>query len=201
MIVDEVMPVAEYRVRVRSAVRADLETTWAAVHEANLFADPWVRGLFAIRDLPTRLWHRLRGQPAESVPRSITFRDIAEMPNWVVLGEDPPRETVLGSVGRFWQHDYGIREVAPSEFAGFAETGYAKTVAAIRLERLVDGRTLMTYESRTTTTSAEARRRFRLYWVVLRFGIWLVMKRSLAAIRAEAEGSSTLLGSAKRGSS
>jgi hypothetical protein len=187
MLLDQFMPAPQYSVRVRAAVRADIDTTWAAVHEANLFADRWVRALFGLRDGPTRLWHRLRGRPDQQVPRSITFDDIAQLPSWMVLGENPPHEAILGSVGRFWQHDYGWREVPPEEFAAFNEPGYAKTLAAMRLQRLIDGRTLVTYDSRTSTTSDDARRRFRLYWLVLRFGIWLVMKRALAAIQSEAE--------------
>ena len=187
MILDDVMPAPPYSVMVQATVRADVDTTWTAVHDANLFADRWVLTLFALRDAPARLWHRLRGQSDEQMPRSFTFDDIAQLPGWTVLGEAPPHETVLGSVGQFWRHDYGWRDIAPSEFVGFDEPGYAKTVAAMRLQPLGGGRTLVTYESRTTTTSEEARRRFQLYWLLLKPGIWLVMKRAVAAIRAEAE--------------
>ena len=187
MILDEVMPAPEFSVRVRATVRADLETTWAALPEANLFAYRWVRMLFGLRDAPTRLWYRIRGREVDPAPRSITLRDIAELPGWGVLGEAAPREIVLGSVGQFWRSDYGWRDVAASEFAGFSEPGFAKTVAALRLDPLADGRTLVTYESQTATTSRNARWRFRLYWLLLKPGAWLVMGRALAAIRAEAE--------------
>lgn len=194
MILDQVMPHPDHAVVAHAVVEADAATTWRAVHEANLFADRAVRWLFALRDLPSFLWERARGRSAELVPPSITFDDIAQLEGWMLLGEEPRRELVAGSIGRFWQRDYGSIDVAPSEFAGFDEPGFAKTAAGISIRSYGDRRTLLSYESRTSTTSADAARQFGRYWFVLRPFVGLVMRRAVAAIRVEAERASAEVG-------
>lgn len=187
MILDDVMPEPEHAVVAHTLVNADAAATWRAIHEANLFADRSVRWLVALRDLPTFAWNWVRRRPAELVPPSITFDDIVQLEGWMLLGEEPERELVAGSIGRFWQRDYGWIDVAPSEFAAFDEPGFAKTVAGLSLRPYGARRTLISYESRTSTTSDDAARRFRRYWFVLQPFVSLVMRRALAAIRAEAE--------------
>ena len=91
------------------------------------------------------------------------------------------------AVGRFWERDYGGIEVAANEFVGFAEPGYAKTVAGLSISPYGQNRSVLTYESRTAPTSADAARRLRLYWGVLRPFIVVVMKAAVRAMRAEAE--------------
>lgn len=190
MLLDEVMPEAEHAVVVRTVVDADAATTWRAVHEANLVGDRAVRWLVGARDLPSYAWNQLWRRPAKLVPPSITFDDIVELDEWMLLGEVREREVVLGSIGRFWQRDYGWSAVEPEGFAAFSAPGFAKTVAGISLQPYGDRQTQVTYESRTSTTSADAERKFRRYWFVLRPFVGLVMRRALAAIRSEAEGSS-----------
>jgi len=197
MILDEVMPNSEHSVVAHAVVEADAATTWRAVHEANLFTDRTVRWLIALRDLPSFAWDRIRGRPAELVPPSITFDDILQLEGWTLLGEEPRRELVAGSIGRFWERGYGWTDVAAEEFAGFSEPGFAKTVAGISIRSYGDQRTLVSYESRTSTTSADAARQFGRYWFVLRPFVGLVMRRAVAAIRVEAERSSRTLAAAR----
>lgn len=187
MILDEVMPTPERVVAVHTVVKADLATTWRAVHEANLLADRSVRWLFALRDLPTLGWSRLRGRRRDFVPPSITVGDITDLEGWMLLGKDEEHELAFGSVGKFWQRDYGWVEVAPEAFAAFDEPGFAKTVAGISLRPYGNLQTLLSYESRTSATSEDARQKFGRYWFVLRPFIRLVMRRAVAAIAREAE--------------
>lgn len=197
MILDDVMPQAERSVAAHTLVDADLATTWRAIREANLIADRSVRWLFALRDLPTFAWNRARGRAAEVVPPSIRFDDIVKLEGWMLLGEEPEHEVVAGSIGKFWRRDYGWVDVTPDGFAAFDEPGFAKTVAGLSLRPYAAARTLLTYESRTTTTSDEARRQFGRYWFVLRPFVGLVMRRAVAAIRAEAERASARRGAVR----
>jgi len=97
--------------------------TYEAIFDTNLL-DPLVRGLFVVRELPARLLGRLRGRSSPTTPRSITMRDLATPEaGMVVLAEEPGIEFVVGSVGRFWEPDYGHIDVSPEEFTSFAERG------------------------------------------------------------------------------
>jgi hypothetical protein len=168
-------------------VNADAASTYEAIRRADL-RDPLVTTLFAIRELPDRLARRLRGESPPPPPPSVTFGDLATPAmGWVLLEEDPGHELVLGSVGRFWRHDYGWRPVTAAEFARFEEPGFAKIAISLRVHPIAGDRSLLRYEARTATTDAEAHRRFRRYWRVIRPGVALVMWRALVRIREEAE--------------
>ena len=55
------------------------------------------RALIAVRAVPVRLADRLRGRPAQPPPEHVRM---VEARPWVVLGEDEPRELVVGAIGR-----------------------------------------------------------------------------------------------------
>ena len=110
---------------------------------------------------------------------------------WVPLRDEPGVELLAGLVGQFWHRDYGIVELAPEEFASFDRPGYAKTVAGFALHPHGEGRTLLTYESRTVATDAVARRRFAMYWLVLRPFVRMMLRGALVSMKRHAEHGST----------
>jgi hypothetical protein len=149
--------------------------------------DPLIDALFALRELPQRISRRLhRQRPAPEATR-VTFGDIATGPIWVRLAEEPGVELVVGSIGRFWQKDYGWRPVAADQFEAFQEPGYAKVVLSLAVLPSVAGLTLLRYEARTATTDVTAARTFRRYWRLIRPGVALVMGRALRRIKQQAE--------------
>ena len=76
----------------------------------------------------------------------------------MVLAEEPPREFAMGLVGQFWKPVIPAVRVSPDEFAGFDRPGYGKAAMGFSLREYGPGRTLVTYECRTATTDARARR-------------------------------------------
>ena len=172
------------------------ETTMRAlpseVYEAMLetdLRDPVIDALFALRELPQRISRRLhREGPAPEATR-VTFGDIASGPIWVRLAEEPGVELVVGSIGRFWQKDYGWRLIAADQFEGFQEPGYAKVALSLAVLPSAADLTILRYEARTATTDAVARRTFRRYWRLIRPGVALVMRRALQRIKTQAERS------------
>lgn len=168
-------------------VDAPPDVTYAAIADTNLL-DPIVRVLFGLRELPARLLAGVRGDPRPDKPRSVTMHDLlAPGTGMIRLAEHPGVEIVVGSVGRFWERDYGHQEVGPGEFAGFQEPGQAKLAMDFWVRPEEHGRSVLRYEARTATTDDEARRRFRRYWRLIRPGVRLVMGRAVALIRKEAE--------------
>jgi hypothetical protein len=97
----------------------------------------------------------LRGTPDASV------LDTLRLEGFEVAGELPGREVVLTAVGRPWTLKGGLRRV--DDFGSFAEPGWAKMAMTLRA---VDG--LLATETRVLLTDAASRRRFRVYWFVVR---------------------------------
>jgi hypothetical protein len=160
------------------------------VYEAMLgtdLRDPLIDALFALRELPQRISRRLRRQgPAPEATR-VTFGDIATGPIWVRLAEERGVELVVGSIGRFWEKDYGWRPIAAEQFEAFQEPGYAKVVLSLAVLPSMAGLTILRYEARTASTDAVAARRFRRYWRLIRPGVALVMRHALHRIKTQAE--------------
>ncbi|HEX5829804.1 MAG TPA: hypothetical protein VFY16_02410 [Gemmatimonadaceae bacterium] len=187
MLIDRYLPGFEFTEVQEIEVDAPPAVTYAAIRETDL-RDPVIDALFAVRELPNRIVRRMRGEAPPRAPASLTFGDVATRDmGWLLLGEEPGSEFVVGSIGQFWRRDYGWHPVAAEEFAGFAEPGYAKLAVSFRVRSTEAGGTVLRYEARTATTDDVARTRFRRYWRLIHPGIAIVMHRALTRIRDEAE--------------
>jgi hypothetical protein len=192
--IDEVMPRFDVNVVQHIVVNAGPRETYQAVLDADLMDNQLTHLMVAARDLPNRL-HRRKPlaegtQPTPRARQRPTFRlrDAAgKGSGWVTLRDEPEVELLAGLVGQFWHRNYGIVDVQPGDFASFNRPGYAKTVAGFALHPHGEGRTLLTYESRTVTTDAAARRRFAAYWLVLRPFVRLMLRGALVSMKRHAE--------------
>src|SRR5215467_1556957 len=93
-----------------TTVRALPSKVYEAMLQTDL-RDPVVNTLFALREMPLRISRRLHQEPAPPAAPAVTFGDFAKGPTWVRLAEEPGVELVVGSIGRFWRKDYGLRPV------------------------------------------------------------------------------------------
>jgi hypothetical protein len=187
MLIDAYLPVFDSRQVVELDVNAPVEETYAAIRDTDL-RDPLVNALFAVRELPTRIIRRWRGKPAPGPRGPVTLQSLtAPGGGFILLGEHTDCELVLGSVGKFWRHDYGSRQITREEFAPFAEPGYAKLAVSICACASLGEGTTLRHEARTSTTDEAARRAFGRYWRIIRPGVALVMRRALVRIGREAE--------------
>ena len=152
-------------------VAASPEETWRALLGVTPGDAPLLRRLFRLRGLPAAA-----DRPLVELLRASGFR---------VLHDDPPRELVLGLVGRPWRPGGGIRSDV-ADFAAFAERGYAKMGMDLRVRPDGGGARIET-ETRVALTDAAARRRFRAYWLVVRPFSGLVRRSWLAAAKRRAE--------------
>lgn len=135
--------------------------------------------LMAIRMLPDRLTGE-RERPRPSAPLLEQF--VGQ--GFLILGERPAAEIVLGGAGRFWQFrgDPLVRFATPAEFVAFAEAGYAKAAVSFSVRPEGAGSRILT-ETRVLGTDPEATRRFRRYWFVIRPGSAAIRRSWLQAIR------------------
>jgi hypothetical protein len=188
MLIDRYLPTFDETYIYEASVNATPDALYAAMKETNL-RDPVIDVLFELRELPRNLARRWRGEPPPPSPSPVTFGEIAKQgPAWVVLQEEPGVELVIGTVGRFWQKDYGSRAIRSAEFIPFSEPGYAKVALSLAVRSAGDG-SIFRYEARTATTDEVARRTFRRYWRVIGAGVGVVMRRVVRRIKHEAERS------------
>lgn len=186
MLIDRFLPAFEVNEAHEVEIDAPPEIVYAAIRQTDL-RDPVIDALFTVRELPTRLAEKLRGAPTPRAPEAFTFEDLAktDMP-WVLLAEDWGSEFVVGSVGKFWQSDYGWRPVPAEDFVSFDEPGYAKLALSLSVWPTY-GATQLRYQARVATTDRTAQASFRRYWRLIRPGVAIVMHRALRRIKAEAE--------------
>lgn len=103
------------------------------------------------------------------------------------VAEEPGEELVIAGIGRFWKPSGGLRRVKDQEhFTHFEEPGYAKVAFNFRL---ADG--VLTTETRIAGTDAHARRRFGLYWLLIRPGSGLIRREWLHALDRRAQAAHT----------
>jgi hypothetical protein len=179
--IDRHMPRYDVRSAHAIEVSAAPGVTYRATRALDMGRSLPVTALFAIRTLP----HLLTGKARPS--RSITLETLFEA-GFTILEEDPPREIVMGAVGKFWRPDSGLVRVAPEEFAGFDEPGYAKGALSFAVEDHSIGSRLAT-ETRVASTDASARRKFALYWRVIGPFSGLIRRLMLENAKRAAEGS------------
>jgi hypothetical protein len=185
VLLDRFLPEFDASVTEEIAIDATPGEAYDAISTADI-RDPVTRALFAVRELPHRVVRHVRGEPAQHWP--VTFRDLLEgTPGWIQLAEEPGSELVVGSVGRFWRHDYGRKQITVGEFADFCEGGYARLAVSFSVRPNDGAGSILRYEARTAATDDAARRRFHRYWRIIRPGVAIVMARSLRRIRADAE--------------
>lgn len=158
-----------------------------AVLSLDLFASPLIRALIGARGLPWRLERLLRRRPSPQNPASSpTFR-FSEMPQhgWLLLGETPDLEMVLGTVGQPWKPKAGTpsSQVTPETFRDFDEPRFLKIATSIRVNPYGATSTILTLETRAVMTDDESRRRFAPYWRVVGPFSHLVRWRAMRMLR------------------
>jgi hypothetical protein len=171
-LIDEIMPSYDRREVHRRTTAASASNLWDAVHNLNGNELRVMRMLMGLRSLGRRAGDGDR-TVLEGFQR-MGFRKVAE---------EPDRELVVVGIGRFWKLSGGLRRVEGCEhFTRFDEPGYAKVAFNFRL---TDGE--LSTETRIAGTDAHARRRFGLYWLLVRPGSGLIRHEWLRAIAKQAQ--------------
>lgn len=170
-LIDEFMPTCDVASRHATTVRASADKVMRAVRRLD-FSGSALAGLL----------FRLRGMSRAS----FTFDGLLRS-GFVLLGERPDQEILLGITGRFWTLKGALRRLSPEEFRSFAEPGMARAVWSFHVEPGNEGGVRLVTETRVACTDAASRRRFRIYWwVVAPFSGW-IRREALRLIRRDAE--------------
>jgi len=172
---DEHLPVYDVVMRHERRLAVPAPAAWAALKRADLGGSPVTRALLALRGL------RRPG----AARRRLTLAALANA-GFVPLGERPGREVVFGLVGRFWTPSGGRLRVTAAEFREFARPGYAKAVWTFAVAAETPGMTRLVTETRVACVDAASRRRFRLYWLLVRPFSSVIRRMMLEAVAREA---------------
>lgn len=131
----------------------------------------------------TNFLFKLRGIPASADGSLESFLKTG----FVILGETPGEELLLGLTGKFWQPKGDLVRIARPDFVKFDEPGYAKAVWNFSLEEIQTGAVRLKTETRVCCTDAASRRRFRFYWFFIGAFSGLIRREILYAIKKKAE--------------
>ncbi|MDQ3940684.1 MAG: hypothetical protein M3238_04950 [Actinomycetota bacterium] len=176
---------AVYDIRSSHSIEVDAAatTTYQALRELDLARSVPVAALFALRGLPHLVTGKVR------LSRSLTLETVLQA-GFRILEERPPREFVMGAVGKFWRPDSGLVRIALEEFRSFDEPDYAKAALTFIVEEHGTG-SLLSTETRVACTDASARRKFSLYWRLIGPFSGLIRRLMLEQVKRIAEGRQT----------
>ena len=188
MLIDQFLPKYDAVESHTTIVRAPADRVWEAIRTADFGANGIVRMLFALRGAPEFLVAPREALARARMPAHAPLTlDAALEKGFVVLGEDTGRELLLGTAGRFWGVRGGLCRIDPKNFAGFDEPGAAQAAWNFAVRPLVGEKTVLTTETRVRCVDADGRRKFRLYWAVIRPFSGVIRMVMLRAIKKAAE--------------
>jgi hypothetical protein len=130
-----------------------------------------------------------RAQFEEWATRRATRLADLERFGFNVVAEDPPREVVIGLMGKFWTPTGALCDrVSIDDFRRSPPAGLALAGWNFSVERVSATECLVRTETRVLC-APDARTKFRLYWMVIRPGSGVIRRSMLAAIKRTAEDS------------
>ena len=188
MLIDQFLPKYDAVESHTTIVRAPADRVWAAIRTADFGANGIVRMLFALRGAPEFLVAPREALARARTPAHAPLTLEAALNNgFVVLGEEPGRELLLGTAGRFWGARGGLCRVDPQHFSDFAEPGAAQAAWNFAVRPLVGEKTMLSTETRVRCVDAGGRLKFRFYWGVIRPFSGIIRLVMLRAIKQAAE--------------
>jgi len=188
MLIDRYLPPSDSVVFHAAVITAGVERTYTALRRFDFFQVPLVRLPNLMRLWPERLWRRLRGRaPLPPAPQRVMLEDLLAMKSFDVLAEEPGRELVLGSVGRFWTRDFGRVPFTRETFATLAPPDCGKIGWSLRVEPYGEHRSLVIVDVRVSTTDAAAHAHFRRYWRGVGTAVRWMTRSSIARVKKALE--------------
>jgi hypothetical protein len=176
-------------------VNATPAAVFDALYKVTPNEMPVAKTLGTLRYLPGRILGRRNVEAGSVEP----FIGTLLKNGTVVLVQEPDRELVVGSAGKYHQLLDQEPEpfTSPEQFQTFADPECQKLVMSIRVEPTgTPGLNRLLLEHRTQALSEASRQRFRRYWRVIKPTGAFVTKQLLWAIKRRAEEAGEQQGSA-----
>ena len=189
MMLDIFMPEYQFREHHQTLVASTPEILFQSVQDMDFKQSPLIRPLFQIREIPGRIINRRSREPG----LGHTLKDMIRM-GFIPLADEPPRETCLGVVGRFWRPIPDLVQMPGDQFKHFDDPSYAKAVMNFLVTSLDDSTCRLTTETRVCCPDKAAQRKFRRYWTMIRPFSGLIRKEMLKIAKQSAETVNSMKG-------
>jgi hypothetical protein len=179
MLINEFLPVYDFDEKHEITIRASREKVSAALYSFDINDSAVIRWLIWLRGLTSE---SSRGAPSESS----MLRDATKF-GFVILGEKPNEEIVLGLAGKFWALSGDLQKLNAEEFRAFAKQGYAKAVWNFTLSEAGERKVCLKTETRVQCLDAATQESFRFYWWFVKpFSGW-IRREILRLVKQKAE--------------
>ncbi len=153
----------------RIFVNAKPDVAWDAARHFDMSDILWIRLLFDIRTLPN-----VFGEQPRSRRHGLGVDDITKSDTgFIILQENPGREVVIGSIGKFWHLKIPFEKVTPEKYCVFQRPGFGKIAWGIAVEPFLDGSTIA-IELRTSATDDVSWKKLRRYYGFIGIGSKLI---------------------------
>jgi hypothetical protein len=183
-LLDEVFPHYDVNEVHDVFVQAPPAVAYAAVRSVTPLEIRLLLPLMLVRLLPGALLGRRLPMLHPRTPAM----DAMQRFGFLMLGERPGEEVVVGVAGRFWElrEAEAVRRLdSPEDFAAFDEPASARAALNFIVRAEPGGSRVIT-ETRIAGTDVEGTRLFRRYWRVVMPGSALIRRSWLGAIRRRA---------------
>jgi hypothetical protein len=161
----------------RIKIAASPAIVYRALWTTNLGSSLIIKLLLGLRSLPELVLHGSRPRN-----RKITLQTVIDS-GFGVLSEKRGEEIVLGVTGRFWRPTGNLSPFKRADFDQPVPAGTARGVWNFSVTENGKDLTILSTETRVTCGDAASRRKFRLYWLVVRPFSGLIRILMLRAVR------------------
>lgn len=107
---------------------------------------------------------------------------------FILLEEKPGHYVVLGLIGKFWTIAGALKKLPAADFRNFNQADFAKAVWSFEIFQMKNGSNILATETRIHCPDKRSRRRFAVYWKIIRPFSGLIRKEMLRLIKKSAEG-------------
>jgi len=178
--IERLIPAWDVRSYHQTIIQAPADTVFAVAEHFDLQSIPLVRAIFWLRG---KLMGASRSSPRHPAGLVAETKKLG----WGELYRRPGRELVMGAATQPWLPDVKFTAIPEDEFLGYGEHDRVKIVWTIEAVPIESGLTLLRTETRVRATDLAAREKFLRYWRFAQFGIELIRRLHLPAVRRAAE--------------
>ncbi|MEE8367498.1 MAG: hypothetical protein V3S30_04200 [Thermoanaerobaculia bacterium] len=183
MLIDDLLPDADASEKHHITIMASPEAVYDALWNIDFGGIRSVRLLLALRALPGRLLkpHRRRRPTGRFDLLSL------EAAGFGKIAEAPGREVVFGVTGRFWRPVGNILPFQANAFDEPVAPGLARAVWNLAVTSSNDDSTILSTETRIICGDPSSRRKFRLYWLIVKPFSGLIRRMVLKSVKKSCE--------------
>jgi hypothetical protein len=163
------------------AINASSEQVYGALWIADLGGSLIIKLLMGLRSLPEFILRRGCVPPRKRV---ITLQTLIDS-GFGILAKQPD-EIVLGVTGKFWRPTGNLAPFNREDFDRPVPPGLARAVWNFNLKESQPGGTVLSTETRVVCGDDASRRKFRVYWFLVRPFSGLIRRLMLKAVRRAA---------------